>query len=67
MSAISEDMFNATICDAVVVGTCVALLNESIVYAGPIKHCPEVADGTLMLLSAEDFEILQTHIKRHQN
>jgi hypothetical protein len=60
-------MFNATICNAVVAGTCVWILDEAIVYAGPIKHCPEIVDGTLMLLNTKDFEILQAHIKRHQN
>ena len=60
-------MFNATICDAVVAGTCVQILDDEIVYAGPIGRCPEIADGTLMLLNTKDFEILQAHIKRRQN
>ncbi len=67
MTTLNEKLFNATIPDAVEATSCVAILDGDIVYAGLIMHCPAIADGTLLLLNAKDFEILQSHMKRRQN
>lgn len=59
-------LFNATICEGVVLGSCVMLLDDEIVYAGPIKGAPPT-DGRLVLLHADDFTKLKTHVDKHRH
>ncbi len=58
--------FDAAPCEGVCVGTCVMLVDDKIVYAGPLKQAPK-ADGKMILLHAEDFEKLRVVVekKRH--
>lgn len=61
-----ESLFNASICNAVVVGHCVMLtgdLQQEIAYAGPIKTAPS-SGGKLVLLNVVDFEKLKTAVDR---
>lgn len=55
--------FDAAPCDGVVRGTCVMLIDDKIVYAGPIKAAPS-SDGKVVLLNVEDYQRLRGHVER---
>lgn len=59
-------MMNASPCEAVVKGTCVMILDDAIVYAGPIVGAPNTT-GRLVLMSPDDFERFKNIVekKRH--
>jgi hypothetical protein len=61
-----EDTFEAAICEGVRQTYCVLLDNDRIVYAGPIRTCPEIT-GMTLLLHAADYNLLAEHVqkKRH--
>jgi hypothetical protein len=59
-------LFNAAPCEGVCVGTCVMLVDDKIVYAGPLKHAPK-AGGMMILLHSEDFEKLREHVERKRH
>jgi hypothetical protein len=59
-------LFNATICDGCAVGSCVMLVDDEIVYAGPIKQAPS-AEGKLVLMHADDFAKLKTHVDKRRH
>ena len=40
--------------------------NSRIVYAGPIATAPS-PEGSIVVLSPDDFALLQSHNKRHQH
>ena len=66
-----KDLFDAVAWEGVAPGTCVLLQEHPagmafIVYAGPIKGCPEVKD-MLVLLNMDDFSVLQKHVNKHKN
>lgn len=61
-----REPFNAAQCEGVVKGTCVMLLDNKIVYAGPIKGCPSV-EGQTVLLHADDFELLRSHVEKRRH
>lgn len=44
-------------------GSCVLLLDDEIVYAGPLKGAPDVT-GKMVLLNPDDFERLKAHVDR---
>jgi hypothetical protein len=58
--------FDAAPCEGVVAGTVVMLRDDKIVYAGPFKGAP-LADGVTVLLQADDFVRLQTHVDRRKH
>lgn len=62
----ADNLFNASICEGIVTGTCVMLQDDQIVYAGPIKGAPKV-QGLMVLLNAADFEKLKTVVDRHKH
>lgn len=59
-------MFNAAPCEGVCKGTCVMLLDDKIVYAGPLKQAP-AADGKMILLHSDDFELLRNHVEKRRH
>jgi hypothetical protein len=59
-------MFNAAPCEGVCKGTCVMLVDDKIVYAGPLKQAPE-ADGKMILLHSDDFELLKDHVEKRRH
>lgn len=58
--------FDAAPCEGVCKGTVVMLLDNTIVYAGPIKGAPK-SDGKTILLHAEDFERLRAHVEKRRH
>lgn len=63
---IDGPIFNASICEGVAAGTCVMLVDDSIVYAGPLKKAPP-ADGKLVLLHPDDYEKLRVHVEKRRH
>lgn len=59
-------LFDASPCEGVQIGTVVMLVDDKIVYAGPLKGAPS-ADGKMILLHAQDFEKLQTHVEKRRH
>lgn len=59
-------LFNASIQEGVALGSCVMLLDDAIVYAGPIKGAP-LTDGKLVLLHPDDFTKLKTLVDKHRH
>lgn len=59
----TDDLMNASICNEVMVDSCVMLVDDRIAYAGPIKGAPSTA-GRLVLLNAADFEKLKAVVDR---
>ena len=59
-------LFDAAPCEGVCVGTCVMLVDDKIVYAGPLNQAPK-SDGNMILLHSDDFDKLRAHVekKRH--
>jgi hypothetical protein len=59
-------LFDSSPDEAIVAGMCVMILDDRIVYAGPIKGAPDTS-GRLVLLNPADFDRLKTIIekKRH--
>ncbi len=60
----TDDLMNATICDEVVIGSCVMLVDDRIVYAGPIKGALGNTAGKLVLLNTADFDKLKAVVDR---
>jgi hypothetical protein len=58
-----QALMNAAPCEGVVVGSCVMLAENVIVYAGPIKGAP-LTDGLTVLLNGADFEKFKAHVER---
>jgi hypothetical protein len=58
--------FDASICNGVVTGSCVMLIDDRIVYAGPIKGAPS-SEGKTILMNACDFERLKNHVDRKRH
>lgn len=56
-----NEPFSATVHDGIVRGTCVALINNNLLYAGPLLQCPDIA-GITILLHEDDFEELQQEV-----
>lgn len=61
-----DGLFDSSPDEAIATGTCVMILDDRIVYAGPIKGAPDVA-GRMVLLNPADFEKLKTHVDRHRH
>lgn len=61
-----REPFDCAPCEGVVKGTVVILADDRIVYAGPLKQAPPV-DGKMLLLNAEDFDLLKTHVDRRKH
>lgn len=61
-----REPFNASTCEGVALGTCVMLVDDKIVYAGPLKTAPLV-DGRLVLLHPEDFEKLRVYVEKRRH
>mgnify|MGYP001558474598 CR=1 FL=1 len=59
-------LFYAAPCEGVQIGTCVMLVDDNIVYAGPLKNAPK-ADGMTILLHADDFEFLKSRVDKHRH
>ena len=55
--------FTAVINGGIVKGHCVMLVDNKIVYAGPIKGAP-TSDGKLILLHHDDFAKLKAHVDK---
>ena len=65
------DLFDAVAWEGVAPGTCVLLQEHLggmafIVYAGPVRTCPEVKKH-LVLLNIDDFTELQQHINKRKH
>lgn len=58
--------FDASICDGVVLGSCVMLVDDKIVYAGPLKGSPS-SEGKTVLMNVYDFERLKKHVDRKRH
>jgi hypothetical protein len=56
-------LFNATINGGIVKGHYVMLVDNKIVYAGPIKAAP-TSEGKLVLLHPDDFAKLKAHVDK---
>lgn len=52
-----DDLFNALVCNGVVVGHCIMVEEGHIVYAGPLVGAP-YSGGKLVLLNEIDFDRL---------
>ena len=61
-----KSLMNAALCESVVAGTCVMLVDGSVVYAGPIKDAPDTS-GKLVLLNSVDFEKLKKLVDRRRH
>ena len=59
-------LFDATIHQGIAIGSCVMICDDEIVYAGPLKTAPN-ADGKMVLLSADDFAKLESHVKARRH
>jgi hypothetical protein len=59
----STGLFDAAPCEGVQIGTCVMLVDDKIIYAGPLKKAPK-ADGVTVLLHADDFELLKARVDK---
>ena len=62
----ATDLFDASICEGIEEGSCVMLQEGHIVFAGRISHCPDTS-GCLLLLHANDFDLLKNHVHRKLN
>jgi hypothetical protein len=58
--------FDCAPCEGVVVGTCVMLVDDRIVYAGPLKGAP-TADGKMILLHTDDYHQLRAHVEKRRH
>jgi hypothetical protein len=58
---IDRGQFDASTCEGVVAGSCVMLVDNKIVYAGPIKGAP-TSEGKLVLLHPDDFAKLKARV-----
>ena len=58
-----RQLFNASPCEGVALGSCVMLVDEQIVYAGPLKGAPP-ADGKFILLHNDDFAKLKASVEK---
>jgi hypothetical protein len=58
--------FDATVCEGVALGSCVMLIDDQIVYAGPLNGSPS-SEGKTVLMNAADFEKLQKHVDRNRH
>lgn len=64
MSTMVDDrLFDSSKHDGIAKGSCVLLLDDEIVYAGPLKGAPDVT-GKMVLLNPDDFERLRAHVDR---
>lgn len=61
-----QPMFNAAPCEGVCKGTVVMLIDDRIIYAGPLKGAPK-ADDKMILLNSEDFELLRAHVEKRRH
>jgi hypothetical protein len=61
-----REQFDAAPCEGIVKGICVLLEDDKIIYAGPFKQAPDVA-GKTVLLHAEDFDRLKSHVDKHRH
>jgi hypothetical protein len=59
-------LFNATINVGIVKGHCVMLVDNKIVYAGPIRAAP-TSEGKLVLLHPDDFAKLKACVDKHRH
>jgi hypothetical protein len=58
--------FDASPCEGVCKGTCVMLVDDKIIYAGPLKGAPQ-ADGKMILLHSDDFDRLRSHVEKRRH
>lgn len=58
-----DDLFNALVCNGVVVGHCVMIEDSYIIYAGPLVGAP-YSGGKLILLNEVDFDRLAIAVNR---
>jgi hypothetical protein len=63
---VTDPTFDASPCEGVVAGHCVMLVDEAIVYAGPIKGAPDTA-GRLVLMCPADFKKFKAHVERKRH
>jgi hypothetical protein len=63
---IDRNLFDASTCEGVAIGSCVMLVDNMIVYAGPLKKAPS-SEGKLVLLHPDDFAKLKTHVDKRRH
>jgi hypothetical protein len=60
------DLFDASICEAVALGSCVMIRESQIFYAGPLRRAPDAA-GKIVLLHPDDFAKLHSHVNQRRH
>lgn len=59
-----DDTFDCMIVDGVVQGHCVVVLDNHIIYAGPIRQSPKDNARALILLHKDDMEKLRAIVNK---
>ena len=67
MIDISEPMFDVVANPNIRVGFCAMVVDDHVVYAGPIPGCPEVTEGAELFLHPKDVATLNAWFKKHQH
>ena len=59
-------LYDASICEAVALGSCVMIEDSEIFYAGPLRSAPD-AEGKMVLLNPCDFAKLKDHVDKRRH
>jgi hypothetical protein len=67
MTDFDEPMFDIVPNPNILVGYCAIVTDDLLVYAGPVRNCPEVAEGSEIFLHPKDVATINAWFKKHQH